>query len=182
MLRLSSCCRWVMWFSFQIPAHLTLQVDCDWQSRFILQMTVKYVKHNADGQILTAEHCCRSIHSGIVCLPLWIWMETSRSGTVDIVWWYWSFWTVTLQLCHVSRWTVDGSVYLSACISSSRKLWMLERERSGNAPPTKPRLSSWIFKSTCEICLTAQRPLSCRHSYVGYSGAIFMLYKLFSHS
>lgn len=63
-------------------------------------------------------------------------------------------------------------------------IWMLERERSGNAPPTKPQLSSWILNPLMksDLCPAAQRLLSCQHSYVGYSGAYCMLHKVSNHN
>lgn len=86
-----------------------------------------------------------------VCLPPWIWMETRCSGTVGIVWWVGQS-RLIIGHVEVEQWCCGSVIYpeemlMGQCIGLffQQRLWMLERERSGNAPPTKPRLSSWIL-------------------------------------
>lgn len=62
-----------------------------------------------------------------------------------------------------------------------QQLWMLESERSGNAPPTKPRLSSWILNP---LLKSVQLHSACCHVNTSMWVILghVLCYELFSHS
>lgn len=128
--------------TFSSPARFWLSTVT--MTYFIVQITVKHIRNNADLSVNAAEDWCGSIH----------FTEYSLSSIVntdgDEMFRYRLEWRTIqaglLLYCYSSVIYPDEMLMgLRIGLFSQQWMWILGRERSGNAPPTKPRLSSWIL-------------------------------------